>query len=725
MKRLLLLAMLLMYSAPADGQVSTLLLESFDSVTAPDIPPGVSENDVTWKTSSSSASPGSGANNLVHTGSTPGQAILGPIDLSAQTEATLTYWARRTASYPADSLIVRFSNDGGITFPHLFTSGGLPATASTYEQVSINLDSSILGFSNVHLLFEGRGGSSSGSNMRIDDVQVTTPLDLGSIEAQLGFQDSMSTWNLASNNHIEKVDLSWPGPDSIQGFQFDLTFDTSFIRLDSVHTSGLLADASWHVSSAPNRVIALQLETGVLPPGAYPGMLSLHFSWIGEYLSADSLLSIGLHRPIVSSSAPSGSGLFMPGGNRTLSLHAVASMASISTTTPSVDFGLVVVGDSASISLDLNNASGSTDLIIHGASATHGTISAGALPSAIPPQSSGQQDFTFIPSYSSYGLIEGNLTVFHNATGDSLDVPFTAVGIGGRGDTDADGSLDVADVILGLDAALGLTNPLSAEFPRFDLYPFPTGDGVVDVRDLTVQIQAILRATWPDSMPLPTPPNPASAGKSAIASLSLQGSPPRLLLNTKEDLRGYQIRIETRIETLIETLPGAPPLDASKTGQRTSSYFDQESGVFSLLSVFELGNELPLGSHELALIDQHAVMKITGLAVTDAGEKIELDWNVSTDSERTPLPTELSIAIYPNPYSLSTSSNLNEVPSVTREVSRITVYDMLGRKVFAQSFSRNSRIVLLRNEMPDAPGLYVVRWQSGTDVRDIPLMLIR
>ncbi len=193
-------------------------------------------------------------------------------------------------------------------------------------------------------------------------------------------------------------------------------------------------------------------------------------------------------------------------------------MASISTTTPSVDFGLVVVGDSASISLDLNNASGSTDLIIHGASATHGTISAGALPSAIPPQSSGQQDFTFIPSYSSYGLIEGNLTVFHNATGDSLDVPFTAVGIGGRGDTDADGSLDVADVILGLDAALGLTNPLSAEFPRFDLYPFPTGDGVVDVRDLTVQIQAILRATWPDSMPLPTPPNPASAGKSAIAS---------------------------------------------------------------------------------------------------------------------------------------------------------------------------------------------------------------
>ena len=196
MKRLLLLAMLLMCSAPADGQVSTLLLESFDSVTAPDIPPGVSENDVTWKTSSSSASPGSGANNLVHTGSTPGQAILGPIDLSAQTEATLTYWARRTASYPADSLIVRFSKDGGITFPHLFSSGGLPATASTYEQVSINLDASVLGFSNVFLQFEGRGGSSSGSNMRIDDIQVTTPLDLGSIEAKLGFQDSLISISL-------------------------------------------------------------------------------------------------------------------------------------------------------------------------------------------------------------------------------------------------------------------------------------------------------------------------------------------------------------------------------------------------------------------------------------------------------------------------------------------------------------------------------------------------
>lgn len=134
MRTILIYALVCLRVGPTRGQ-TTFFSETFDGVTEPALPASVVSSDVSWKTSSSSSSPGSGANNGVHTGSSPGGLVLGPIDLSAALDGTVSYWARRTSSYSADSLFVRASLDGSL-FDVLLFGGGLPAAASTWEEIS-------------------------------------------------------------------------------------------------------------------------------------------------------------------------------------------------------------------------------------------------------------------------------------------------------------------------------------------------------------------------------------------------------------------------------------------------------------------------------------------------------------------------------------------------------------------------------------------------------------
>gem|GEM_PF-3727474 len=68
--------------------------------------------------------------------------VLGPIDLSAALDATLSYWARRTSSYSADSLFVRAGTDGA-TFESLLFGGGLPTSASTWEEILVTIPISL------------------------------------------------------------------------------------------------------------------------------------------------------------------------------------------------------------------------------------------------------------------------------------------------------------------------------------------------------------------------------------------------------------------------------------------------------------------------------------------------------------------------------------------------------------------------------------------------------
>ena len=247
----------------------------------------------------------------VHTGSGAGLLVLGPIDLSSVDKGTFSYYTRRTSSYSADSLMVLASLDGGTTFPITLFGGGLPAATSTYELVAVDLPPALLGEGTVFFQFDARGGTSSGSNIRIDDVLIEAPLDLSATPAAFGFGGSAATWNLVDENFQVGIDLSWPGPDSIQGFQFDLDWDDSIISLDSISSDEMqLPPAQWSIAASigsgnvPFPALSLSLEG--LPPGAYGDLLTAHFSLAGPQPSSDSLVTLGLTSLLVAATSPLG-----------------------------------------------------------------------------------------------------------------------------------------------------------------------------------------------------------------------------------------------------------------------------------------------------------------------------------------------------------------------------------------------------------------------------------
>ena len=164
----------------AAGQaVVTLSEESFNAATAPELPTGWTASADGWITDDGSASSGSGGNNLYVKGSGASQVTTPILNLSSMTEGTLSYLARRTGTYLADSLQVTASTDGGVTFPiTLLTAGAaLPSGAGSYEQITTALPDALLGEPQVVLRFEALGGGSGSANLRIDDMLIRGTVD--------------------------------------------------------------------------------------------------------------------------------------------------------------------------------------------------------------------------------------------------------------------------------------------------------------------------------------------------------------------------------------------------------------------------------------------------------------------------------------------------------------------------------------------------------------------
>lgn len=712
---------LLAYSSGAHAQTTTLLSHTFDGVTAPDLPAGLIAENTTWKTSASSVSPGSGLNNLAHTGANPGSITMGPIDLSSRTEATLSYHARRTSSYPADSLIVRFSVDGGLTFPYLYSSGGLPLVASTYELVSISLAAPLFGESNVYLQFDGRGGSSSSANIRIDDVLITTPLDPGAIDASFGFSADSSSWNPDSGSHFLPIDLSWPGPDSIQGFQFDLDFDASLVALSGVSTSHLaLSGANWEIHQQNGRIVVVSLSGDSLPPGDHSSILSAEWSFVGAPLAQDSTLAIEISGLVAASASPSGDAISLPNGIRTHFLHIVANTASITLDADSLGFGQIAVGDSTSLSVLISNPTGTADLVIDSVRTSSGVF---RLDSAVAPIASGQSNvatFWFTPSLFEYGSLTGWAWIYHNAPSDSSLVMFSGIGVGGRGDADGDGALDIADVVSALDVVSGLVTVGPSLTARYDLYPFPSGDGLVDVRDLTVQIQAILRAEWPDLTPLPVAPIALpSAGKIASDQVFISRLGSRLFLESQVAVRGIQLELQTSLEP-IATL-------ASKSGTSSSAHFERSLATYRSIIALEKGNSLQAGRHFLLdNLQADAIVRLA-IVVTEDGGKLNapIRDGMNTASERPEKPQDSPFSIFPNPVSLSQTPEVTILTPVSALPGRIEVIDLLGRVVYALQMDISGTTKIARNQLPAVPGLMFFRMEMGSMVETRPVMLVR
>ncbi len=127
-----------------------------------------------WTVTTQTPSSGSGGNSFALQGQ-EGDRLCSPVlDVTQAALTQLTYWARRTASYPSLHLVVRASIDGGQTFPYVIAPAGqaLPQTDGSWVRFSFALPNTLSGRAALQLCFDALGGQSSSARLQLDDITL-------------------------------------------------------------------------------------------------------------------------------------------------------------------------------------------------------------------------------------------------------------------------------------------------------------------------------------------------------------------------------------------------------------------------------------------------------------------------------------------------------------------------------------------------------------------------
>lgn len=639
--------------------------ESFDTVTEPDLPPDWSGD---WATSTSSSSDGSGLNNLADTGTGAASATSAAFSLTGASGAVITYRARRTSSYPAEALSVLFVTSEG---EFAAVGAGLPSASGSWEPVELTVPAQVLGSASVRIRFLSSGGSASGSNARIDDLEVTLT-DAAPTGGQVGFAATQTDALAASTGVLIPLDLTWNGTEPLQGLQFELTSDDPSVSLTGFQRGAALSNQSdWTLTREGAQGLVLSNTAGGLAAGSYEPLLWAVVD-VGETI--DTLrVTLRLEGVIGAVAVPSGddAGLVTLPGETTL---RVLPRIGIFQAPDSLDLGAVPVGSSSSEGLWIRNV-GAGGLVLTAIAADHAAFSVQPASGLVASGDSLQVLVTFAPGVEHLGDQTGHLLV------DGLArTALTGTGLAAWGDATDDGLVDVGDIVLGVDVALGRVSASQEVVASLDLYPFPEGDGAVDVRDLTVLTQAVLRGEWPGSVPLPE----GSAGKAwAVAA-----DPPVQIVQAGEEV----------VAVIAKGVRGLQAdLQVEGTAARTGEALLQQSERHVRLVWVRMdGSDLPEGSHVVALAG--GAVLTGGVAIGAIGERYPLG--------PPELPDDTGLAPHPNPFSPLRHGSV-AIPGAPT----FTIVDLLGRVV------RKGRRTWDGTDGtggPAAPGVYLVRAGSIT-----------
>lgn len=359
--------------------------------------------------------------------------------------------------------------------------------------------------------------------------------------------------------------------------------------------------------------------------------------------------------------------------------------------------------------LTVSNPDGTTSLLISDIIVSNPLFAISPATAEIEPNESQEFTITFAPVDTSFGRQNGDLLFLHSGEGESNTIVLTGMGRGGRGDVEGDGIVDALDIVHAIDFVLGRLTPDNVQTAAADLYPFPAGDTKLDVRDLTVLLQAIVRGQWPDGIGLPQ--GESEAGKTASGEVQLTVDPSYVELHYQQPIRAFQIVLPASAGATVDVA-------ASTAGGTIASDYNTVTGELRVL-VYRMDGSL-IAPSEIYIATQGVIGRPRYVAVIGENrERLNLDESIWTGIE-SPEKISSSGKPYPNPY--QAGSEVLRIP-VEDESASVTIYDMLGRVAVRSSagFEWDGRDASGRVV---APGLYFVEVQSAEE-RTASLIIVR
>ncbi len=698
----LMLAATVIFPGNAGAQdTTTFFIETFDGVTPPDLPAGWNDPNLDWETNASVASTGSGLNNLRIAGTAGGTVQTALIDLSGMTSGTLQYLARRTSSYALDSLVVRASANGGVTFAYTLLDRGqaLPLVDAAYELVSVPLPAELLGVADVQFQFEALGGSTSGANVRIDDVEITGAGEPPPATNQLGFATDSSVATGAVFDVPLVLDFS--NAAALQGIQLEITWDAGLLSLTDVIRGAAIADTSgWQVNFDSRegmlRVVILGEPATALVSGSYNPLMTLQLTVDAANTASSSTLTISRVLGALSVRTGDDAGLALGTATHTVTLASGTPVFAPDATT--LDLGVTDIQVPGTAVLTVSNT-GDADLVISSIANSNGLFDVSPAVATITAGGSELFTVSFTPVFENFGYQASDLTFTHNAVGGTDVILLTGTGTGGRGDMNIDGLVDVSDLVLGIDYVLETLVPDAGPFASADVYPFALPDNLLDVRDLTVLSQAIVFGNWPDDSSLPV--LPPAVGKADLAGVGIEllqvdeGNRTVIYLDVLMPVRAFQFSLKS------ENAPAVQIVD--DTGINPFVYADSKMNLVNVLGARMTGGVFQPGRYPIIAMNNTgagASKLAHGVAVSENGERVALSFagaeQVAVEDGR--IENKFSLeTVFPNPfvrhagYALQIPFNLGESQHV-----EIAIFDILGRQVAAladQTFAAGRHVL--------------------------------
>ena len=285
--------------------------------------------------------------------------------------------------------------------------------------------------------------------------------------------------------------------------------------------------------------------------------------------------------------------------------------------------------------------------------------------------------------------------------------------VGLYGDVNADGCLDVLDIIMIVDHIIGRDSLDIHEFERADIAPWITGnpapypDGFVNVLDLAVLQEIILSGVYPDGTPIndcgyvPLPKlNGYSDGK---VTFYINQDGITAYLNSKVDIVGVQIELggvrDDPNNMIINTDLG-------------QGYYTKADDLLKVLLYDRQGNKVfEEGENLLAEmpfnITRPEDIKIEKLILVDKNRQKIVEYEFEIILGNPPaIPLDYKLyQNYPNPFNPKTTIQYS-IPN--EELVILKVYDLLGAEV-----------AILANE-EKLPGKYEINWNASTEAGRLP-----
>jgi hypothetical protein len=310
-----------------------------------------------------------------------------------------------------------------------------------------------------------------------------------------------------------------------------------------------------------------------------------------------------------------------------------------------------------------------------------------------------------------------------------------------KGDVNFDDHVDILDLLLIVDHITGKSTLTEPAFSAADVYPYPGGDGAVNVQDLSLLQNIILTGQYPGGQRVSkvAPTNIALKASPSSSEFTKVGNGTDVRVTVHVTKSGIAVRLENAVavkgmQMEFANVPVVPQ-GMKVTSALGEAFYGQNNGALTVLLYSTKGEMLDAGDRTVAVlpfsISDPTAVSVAGVVLAGKDSKLIVKSEAVLSNEPIEeLPTAFGLEQnYPNPFNPSTDIRFS-VPQAGNV--KITVYDLLGSEVctlVSGQFEQGTQVV--RWDGKDSrgnslsSGAYIYRMEAGTLVQTRKMLLLK